>query len=372
MIASAQSPRVLHLTFNMGIGGTEQVIKQLILGMAEEGVTSEILCIDGHIGPVGEALQKIGVPVHKHKREQGFDWPLTRIIRKRLRSGQFDVIHCHQYTPWVYGWLGALGTKAKVVFTEHGRFHPDKHRRKARLINPILAQFTPAIVAISEATKRALVEYEYLPEGKIQVIYNGIKPLTKSIEAAAAVRKKLGIPIEAFVAGTVSRLDPVKNQQMMLKAFKLFLQKHPGSYLLMVGDGPDKGLLVNLADDYGISSRVIFTGFIDAPLHYLSAMDLFLLSSHTEGTSMTLLEAMSLQIPAIATEVGGNPEIITRNLTGMLTKPDDERSFANAMAELAESSELRKNMGEKSSQRFAEKFSAKVMKQHYLALYVNH
>jgi len=371
MTESAKSLRVLHLTFNMGIGGTEQVIKQLVLGMADEGVTSEILCIDGHIGPVGEALQKVGVPVHQHKRKQGFDWSLTQSIRKRLRLGQFDVIHCHQYTPWVYGWLGAVGTKAKVVFTEHGRFHPDRYRRKARLINPILARFTPTIVAISEATKKALIEYEYLPEGKIQVIYNGIKPLTKNIEAAAAVRKKLGIPIEALVIGTVSRLDPVKNQQMMLKAFKLFLQKHPDSYLLMVGDGPDKNSLVNLADEYEISSRVIFTGFIDAPVHYLSAMDMFLLSSHTEGTSMTLLEAMSLQIPAIATAVGGNPEIIIQNVTGRLTEPDDERSFSNAMVELAESSQLRKNMGEKANERFAEKYSTKIMKQHYLALYVS-
>jgi len=355
----------------MGIGGTEQVIKQLVLGMAEENVASEILCIDGYIGPVGEALQKIGVPVHQCQRKQGFDWSLTQTIRKRLRIGQFDVIHCHQYTPWVYGWLGALGTNAKVVFTEHGRFHPDKYRRKARLINPILARFTPAIVAISEATKKALIEYEYLPADKIQVIYNGIKPLNKDNEAVAGIRERLGIPTDAFVVGTVSRLDPVKNQSMMLKAFKLFLQKRPDSYLLMVGDGPDKDLLVNLVDEYEIGTRVIFTGFIDVPLNYLGAMDLFLLSSHTEGTSMTLLESMSLQIPAVATEVGGNPEIISQNVTGRLTKPGDETSFANAMAELAESSQLRNDMGEKASEKFAEKFSAKVMKQHYFAVYAN-
>ena len=106
--------RILHITFNMGIGGTEQVILQLVQGMAPKGIESEILCIDGHIGPVGEALQQSGVPVHKVARKQGFDWSLIATIRKRLRKGRFDVVHCHQYTPWIYGWLGrALRTRAQ-------------------------------------------------------------------------------------------------------------------------------------------------------------------------------------------------------------------------------------------------------------------
>ncbi|MDS1309926.1 glycosyltransferase [Marinobacter xiaoshiensis] len=364
--------RVLHITFNMGIGGTEQVIRQLVQGMASENVESEILCIDGHIGSIGEALQQSGVPVHKLARKQGFDWALAQIIRKRLSARQFDVIHCHQYTPWVYGWLGALGTKAKVIFTEHGRFHPDKYRRKARLINPILARLTPAIVAISEATKNALVEYEYLPESKIQVIYNGIKPLTKNIKAAAAVREKLRIPAEALVIGTVSRIDPVKNQPMMLKAFKLLLNQHPSAHLLMVGDGPDKNMLMEMAKDLGLADNIIFTGFINTPVDYLAAMDIFLLSSHTEGTSMTLLESMSLGIPSVVTNVGGNPEIVEQNQTGLLTQTDQPEAFASAMISLAKSPKLRQSLGAKAQARFADRFSAKVMTNKYLELYAKH
>ncbi len=110
---SRKSLKVLHITFNMGIGGTEQVIRQLVQGMASEGVESEILCIDGQIGPIGEALEQSGIPVHKLARKQGFDWSLIGGIRKCLRERRFDVVHCHQYTPWVYGWLAALGTKAQ-------------------------------------------------------------------------------------------------------------------------------------------------------------------------------------------------------------------------------------------------------------------
>ncbi|MFP3978293.1 glycosyltransferase [Marinobacter sp. KMM 10035] len=367
---SARKPlRVLHITFNMGIGGTEQVIRQLVQGMASESVESEILCIDGHIGPIGETLQQSGVPVHKLARKQGFDWALIKAIRKRLREGRFDVVHCHQYTPWMYGWLAALPTRAKVVFTEHGRFYPDRYRYKAMLINPIMALFTPSIVAISEATKDALVKYEFIPRRKIQVIYNGIAPLTRNETEAQKVREELGIPPGALVVGTVSRLDPVKNQQMMLKAFKAFLEKCPDSYLLMVGDGPAKSELVELTESLHIANRTLFTGFIKAPVHHLAAMDVFLLSSHTEGTSMTLLEAMSLGVPAVATRVGGNPEIIEDSVTGILTEPNEVASFSGAIARMSQNRIGREKLAEAGMLRFREKFSGPVMVKKYSSSY---
>ncbi len=361
--------RVLHVTFNMGIGGTEQVIRQLIQGMVPDGVESEILCIDGQVGPIGEALQQSGVPVHKLARQQGFDWSLVAGIRKRLREGRFDVVHCHQYTPWIYGWLAALKTSAKMVFTEHGRFYPDRYRYKAMLINPLMALLTPAVVAISSATKDALVRYEFIPRKKIQVIYNGISPLKRNALEAQKVRDSLGIPKDAFVVGTVSRLDPVKNQGMMLRAFKEFYQKRPDSYLLMVGDGPDKEKLISLANEYGISERTVFTGFINKPVHHLAAMDVFLLSSHTEGTSMTLLEAMSLEIPSVATRVGGNPEIVEDGVTGLLTEPDRPQPFAVALETLYQDAAIRNRMGSEAQQRFAERFSANAMVRKYAAIY---
>jgi len=364
--------RVLHLTFNMGIGGTEQVIRQLVQGMRSEGVESEILCIDGFIGPIGEALHQSGIPVHKVARKQGFDWSLIAAIRKRLREGRFNVVHCHQYTPWIYGWLAALKLPAKVVFTEHGRFYPDRYRYKAILINPLMALFTPSVVAISSATKEALVRYEFVPRKKIQVIYNGIAPLKRDNIEALKIRDNLGIPKDAFVVGTVSRLDPVKNQGMMLRAFKEFSEKRADTYLLMVGDGPDKEKLISLASEYGISDRTIFTGFINNPVHHLSAMDVFLLSSHTEGTSMTLLEAMSLGIPSVATRVGGSPEIIADGVTGILTEPNEPSSFSVAIEALCQNSALRAKAGSDSIKRFDERFSAPAMVSQYREAYGLH
>lgn len=369
---TAKQPlRVLHVTFDMGIGGTEQVIRQLITGSRAFGVDSEILCIDGRIGPVGQLLQEQGVNVTALQRRPGFDRALIRALRAHIKSSGVDIVHCHQYTPYLYGFLAALGTRAKVVFTEHGRFHPDRHRYKAMLINPVIALLTPAIVAISAATRDALARYEFMPKWKIRVIYNGIQGLVRDPEKVAHLRQSLGIPADGFVVGTVSRLDPVKNQPMMLRAFKRFLDQCPQAWLVMVGDGPDRNKLEALARDLQIEQRVIFTGFKTQPVDYLALLDIFLLSSFTEGTSMTLLEAMSLGIPAVATNVGGNPEIVQHGQTGLLTPSDDEKAFAGALLQLWRNPEQAKAMAQVSRKRFAQQFSVQTMAGQYHDCYLH-
>src|SRR5690554_7746601 len=197
-----------------------------------------------------------------------------------------------------------MGTGAKVVFTEHGRFYPDRYRYKGALINPLLAILTPAVVAISSATRDALAKYEFMPKSKIQVIYNGIQPLKADPARINELRSELGIPTHSFVYGTVSRLDPVKNQIMMLESFAHCLKDYPESYLLMVGDGPERQRLEDQAESLGVSEKVIFTGFITEPARHLALMDVFLLSSYMEGTSMRFLEAMSFGIPVVVIDVG--------------------------------------------------------------------
>lgn len=361
--------RVLHVTFNMGIGGTEQVIRQLITGLDSEKVTSEILCIDGQVGAIGEQLRESGIPIVAVQRRAGFDRSLIRIIRTRLRKGNFDVVHCHQYTPWVYGWFAALGLPVSVVFTEHGRFYPDRYRYKAALVNQAMARTTRAMVAISEATRQALARYEFLPRSRIRVVYNGIAALQPDRDRVAALREDLGIPEQAFVMGTVSRMDPVKNQSMMLRAFHRFLQQCPEGWLLVVGDGAERESLQSLAGELGISERVTFTGSVSQPANHMALMEVFLLSSFTEGTSMTLLEAMSLGIPTVATDVGGNPEIVREGLNGMLVPVDDEQAFAEAMIGLWQEPETRSQLGQGARTRFDERFSREVMVNAYQEIY---
>ena len=364
-----QPIRVLHVTFNMGIGGTEQVIRHLVTALDPLRFQNQIFCIDGYVGEIGQHLHGHGIEVVSLKRGKGLDISLVKHIRRMVQERRIDIIHCHQYTPWVYGWMAAWGTKARVIFTEHGRFHPDKYRYKAILFNPFFALTTEAVVAISEATKKALARYEFVPNHKIHLIYNGLVLLEVPPDQITNLRKTLGIGKNDLLLGTVARLDPVKNQLMMLAAFKKVNQNKPHTWLLLVGDGPSRQVLESAAKDLGISERVIFTGFIEDPARYLAAMDLFLLSSHTEGTSMTLLEAMSLGIPAVATRVGGNPEIVKDGETGILTEPDSAQSFSEAIVWLLENSELRQRMSAKSIEVFHQEFSVDTMASSYSELY---
>lgn len=361
--------RILHLTFNMGIGGTEQVIRQLVTNLPVEQFDNQVVCIDGFVGEVGQLVEKAGIPVSAIKRRPGFDWSLVRSIRKRIVSGQIDVVHCHQYTPWVYGFLGSLGTGARVVLTEHGRFYPDRYRYKAALVNPLIALLTHRIVAISAATRNALARYEFVPKPMISVVYNGITGLVVKPEQVQQLKQKLGIPEDHCVMGTVARLDPVKNQVMMLEAFAQVRKRHANSWLLMVGDGPDRAKLEATARDLGIDDRVVFVGFIDHPATHLAAMDLFLLTSNTEGTSMTLLEAMSLGIPAVVTRVGGNPEIVEHEKTGVLAPIGDAPAFASAIDGLLSEPERRAELGRNARHRFVQRFSVRSMVENYQALY---
>lgn len=360
---------IMHLTFDMGIGGTEQVIRQLILGTDKDKFKQQICCIEGEIGALGLQLQSAGVAVQALSRTPGFDWSLIKTLRQILRQANIDILHCHQYTPWVYGWAAALGTKTKVVFTEHGRFFPDRYRWKAWLVNKIMAATTYKITAISTATKTALEQYEFISGKRIQVIYNGIEAISAAEDAKQAVRTALGITADSRIIGTVARLDPIKNQAMMIKAFAQLAQKDAHLILLIVGDGPERHALVNLAEELKISSRVIFAGFQSPATNYMAIMDIFLLPSLSEGTSMTLLEAMSLGIPCIVSDVGGNAEVVLANKSGIVLTENSEQPLVTAVRYYLEHDEARNQAAEYAKSRFESHFSAIKMVESFTEIY---
>ncbi|MBZ2167690.1 glycosyltransferase [Marinobacter sp. F4216] len=362
--------RILHVTFNMGFGGTEQVIRQLVKNLDPNRFVCEIACIDGEIGAIGKEMEADnGIKIHSRQRGSGLDWKIILWLRKLIRNDHFDIVHCHQYSPYTYGWFAHWGTGAKLIFTEHGRFHPDRYRKKARFINPLIARTTKSLVAISSATRDALVEYEYLPRHKIDVIYNGIAPLKVSVVRRETLSKELGLKTDEIVLGTVARLDAVKNQALILRATRALLDKGLKIRLLLVGDGAERENLEALAKKLKLGPAVIFAGFQTEPADYLSLMDVFLLPSFTEGTSMTLLEAMSLGIPTVATRVGGTPEIVMDGYTGILVESGDLKGFITALQTLIDMPKKKREIAQQAKSRFNKCFSVQKMVEQYACLY---
>lgn len=358
----------MHVTYDMRIGGTEQVIKNLIENTDAGFFEMSVCCIEPPLGPFAEDLQNKGVVFHQAPRKPGFDTQLIKVLRRLVKTENVDVLHCHQYTPYIYGALAAAFLPTKVVFTEHGRFYPDFSTWKRKLINPLLHKLTFATTAISVATKNALVEYENIPENDIQVIYNGIAPLNVDTSHVLALKASLHISEETLVMGTIARFDPIKNHLMMLAAFRKVLDTGVNAKLIIVGDGEMRISIEEQIESLNLAPNVILTGYITNPKTYLGMMDIFLLSSLSEGASMTLLEAMSLGKPCVVTDAGGNSEIVKHGETGIVTKNDDDSEFAQGILSLVDGANSKK-LGENGLKQFNSRFSVSVMCGNYLQLY---
>lgn len=361
--------KVLHVTYDMRIGGTEMVIKNIIEGNDNADIEMSIFCIEAPLGPWGQELQANGIQISTKERKPGFDISLIFALRQHIKQQAIDVLHCHQYTPWVYGALASIGTKARVIFTEHGRFYPDSTTWKRRVINPLLLKCTAAVTAISKATKAALVEFEFIPEHKIDVIYNGIAPLVVDDEETKRIRTELNIPDDHIVLGTIARFDPIKNHQLMINAFKQVHDEHPNTTLIMVGDGEERATIENTINTLGLKEGVILTGYQSKPANYLNLMDVFLLSSLSEGTSMTLLEAMSIGKPCVVTDAGGNKEVIENNYNGFVTENGIVDDFAKATEYLLNSEETLYLFANNAKSRFNSLFNMTNMNKYYSLLY---
>ncbi|TYK65762.1 glycosyltransferase [Colwellia echini] len=364
--------KILHITFDMALGGTEQVIRQLVENMPSDKIEHHIFCLDGEVKELGQRLISKGFVIHSYQRKKGFDFSLVWLLRRLINKEGYDVLHCHQYTPFVYGVMASVFKRSKVIFTEHGRFYPEVVKPKRKLINPVLSLFTNKITAISKATAKAIVDFEYMPERKVQVIYNGLKLDVDQLHkthSTGDLRDFLKVPQAAFLFGTIARLDPIKNHIMLIKAFETLCQKHKDLYLVIIGDGPMMIDLRMLVSELNMERNIVLTGFIVEPQKYLLAMDVFLLPSFSEGTSMTLLEAMACGIPPVVTRVGGNPEIVENDVSGLIVENDDQIALESAMLKLFNNKDKRVKLSAAAMARFNSTFKENYMVNNYMKIY---
>jgi glycosyltransferase involved in cell wall biosynthesis len=221
----------------------------------------------------------------------------------------------------------------------------------------LLALRADRIITISKSTADAVAEYEYIDRKKIEVIYNGIKDLNERAQNRKDLMKELELSPKYIYIGTISRLEPIKNQAMMINAFHKVKSEIPDAKLILIGDGAEMQKLKQQVKLLDIERDVIFTGFLDSPQRFINIFEIFLLSSFSEGTSMTLLEAMSLSKPCIVTDVGGNPEIVEDGRTGLLVPSNDVYEFSNAIIRLLNDDNTRLRYGEAGRARYLSKFT---------------
>ncbi|RQW86066.1 MAG: glycosyltransferase [Geobacter sp.] len=356
----------------MVVGGAERLVYDMVRYPAFAENKPVVCCLDS-MGELGEKLRQEGYTVYCKARREGLDLGVISWLREIMRREQITVVHAHQYTPLFYAVPAALlAGRIKVVYTEHGRFFPERTSWKRRLFNPLLALGVDHLVSISEATAKAMAEYDNFPASRIKVIHNGIdvSRMNPPVDKAAK-RRELGLSETCRILGTAARLNSIKNIPMMMRVLKLVLQQVPDTCLVIAGQGEEEGRLKSLASELGIADRVKFIGLrFDLPEIY-QLFDVFLLTSFSEGISVTLLEAMASGVPAVVTDVGGNREVVVEGETGYLVPIDDDCQLAQRIVGLLQDWSNALQMSTVVREKVNESFSVERMLVAYQKLYVD-
>jgi sugar transferase (PEP-CTERM/EpsH1 system associated) len=353
----------------MVVAGAETLVAQMVSLMPEFDFSVYVL---DEVGPLGEELRARGVPLRLLGRKPGVDWPLAGRLARALREDGIALLHAHQYTPWFYGSVAAaLGWgRPRILFTEHGRHFPDSPRAKRILFNKCLTPFTDGFVAVSAFIRDCLRDNEGLDEKRIRVLYNGIDPARFDAHPdRLALRREQGLGENDPVVGTPARFAPVKNHATLLEAFRLVVQRLPEAKLVLAGDGPLRAELQARAHELGIEKSVRFLGVRRDVPALLRTWDVFCLSSLSEGTSVTLLEAMASGLPSVVTAVGGNPEVVRDGETGRLVPSRNAEALASALLDTLTDRAEAQRMGAKGRERVRERFTLSRMLKGYAGLY---
>jgi len=361
------SPRVLQVVLQLDPGGTERLVIEIVRRLHTR-LPMAVCCLD-EPGSWADRVTALGVPVHALHRAPGFHPSLSGQLAAVARRFDADVLHCHHYSPFVYGRMAALLVPgARAVYTEHGRLSDAPPSPKRRLANRVLMAGAHDLYAVSHDLRAHLLR-EGVP-GRMRVIWNGIDPGEAPAPAArAAGRAALGVEPGAWVIGTVARLDPVKDLGTLVAAVAETARVRPYVCLAVIGDGPERAALEAAAQALGVSGRVRFLGHRDDARVLVAGVDVFANSSTSEGISLTLLEAMAAEQPIVATRVGGTPEVVVDGETGRLAPARDPAAFAAALLDTAADPARAARWGAAGRARLLQHFTIDEMVRRYVAVY---
>jgi glycosyltransferase involved in cell wall biosynthesis len=250
-----------------------------------------------------------------------------------------------------------------IVSTRHSLVGPP-HRLIAELKYSFAARYCDWIVGICDATANNLKSIHSVPERKIVRVYNGSESLQRVAREQCPAKA-------GFTLVYVGRLEPVKNHALLLTAFQAALLSMPDLRLWMVGDGSERRMAESIVRDLGISSQVTFWGQQLNVAPFISAADVFMMSSKSEGLPMSLLQAFSLGVPAIVTDVGGMGEVVRLADAGLTVSASDPAEMAAAILRLATNDEERVQFSANAEAAFRFRFTLETMVNGYMELYRN-
>ena len=327
---------IVHFVENLERGGLERTVIDLIAAQRAMGHRCRVVCLY-EPGQLAVELQGQGVEVEACRKQGGLDWSAMRRVRAALGRTPGIVLHTHNAAAHYHAVLAAAGMSlACVVNTRHGMGAADSHSRKEWLYRRSMAR-TDYVVGVCEAVRRAFSEQGVRPRRALLAIPNGIRLerfAAATPEARAALAGELGWSADSMIIGTVGRLHPVKDQVQLLHALQALRVRIPQAVLAIVGDGSLRSELERESNSLGLGDAIRFLGDRNDVPRLLAGMHVFALPSRSEGYSVALLEACGAALPIVATDVGGNADIVRDGVNGRLVAPGNAAALASALYEL--------------------------------------
>jgi glycosyltransferase involved in cell wall biosynthesis len=370
METSSERPVICQLLHGLRVGGAEVLAARLARQLRDR-YRFHFVCLD-ELGTLGEKLRRDGFPVEVLGRRPGIDWRCPVRLARLLRREGVALVHAHQYTPFFYAMTARLlYRRPPVLFTEHGRWHPDYPRRKRILANRLLLERRDRVVGVGQAVRQALIDNEGIPAGRVSVVYNGVDlaAFQDGGDRRAAVRKGIGAGPDDLLILQVARLDPLKDHLTALRTIERVCRHRPEARLVLVGEGPQLPLIQDFLTSRDLPGRVSLLGLRTDVARLLAAADVFLLTSISEGIPLTVIEAMAAGLPVVATDVGGVGEVVAEGRTGLLAPAGDDVALAEKLASLADDPSLRAQLGRQGRERAEALFSETQMLGAYDRLY---
>jgi sugar transferase (PEP-CTERM/EpsH1 system associated) len=369
----AGAPLVVHIIHRLDVGGMENGLINLINGMAAESFRHAIVALAG-VGEFRSRLRRSDVPVLSLDKRPGKDLRAYARLWDVLRTLRGSIVHTRNLGTIDCQWVAAAAGAGRRIHGEHGWDISDLHgvsRRSVwlrRCCGPVIQRY----VAMSRDIQQWLVRTVGVAAARVTQIYNGVD--TQRFAPEGKLPADLPWTArEVVTIGTVGRLEPTKNQILLLRAFPALLAQLPELAgrlrLIIAGGGPQHRELCDLARELGIADRVWIPGVRNDVADLLRAMDIFVLPSLNEGISNTILEAMASGRPVVAGRVGGNPELVLPETTGSLFDPRRPEDLTAELVRYVRDPDMRCRLGAAGRERALRSFSLPAMIGGYQQLY---
>ena len=371
-----QTPLIAHVIYRLGVGGLENGLINLINHMPSEKYRHMIICLKGST-QFSERLKRNDVSVIDLQKKEGQDWRSFLRFYRILKQHKVDIVHTRNLATIEYQVPAFLAGVKYRVHGEHGWdvFDPEGNNKKYQYLRRLLSPLIQVFIPLSLHLQAYLTEKVKIPERKIVRICNGVdnRKFYPEKTRHQIVDCQLTFAENNIYIGTVGRMHGVKDQITLVKAFVLLMQTHTEltgrAYLILIGDGPLRAQAIELLEKHQLLQYAWLPGERQDIAEIMRTLDIFVLPSQAEGISNTILEAMASGLPVIATDVGGNPELVEQNETGLLVPAESPEAMASALYMLIKDKEKRQQLGKSSLQRVLDNFSIQAMVKKYTDVY---